>query len=194
MKTLIIRALLLTVLFAAFPISGSAQTADAPKEIEKVIGGYFAAISVRDAAAMRKVLAKEFVGMDTVTEAGKKNARIEILDTANDKKILPPEGNDDLAGFRVSSLRAELSDSNPTAAIASFTISRPLTEKELKNFQEAIDPKNFKAAGVDLPKDYEVQRTRIQKWVSDRNIQLSLLAMLGRQDGKWKIVCMSFPD
>jgi hypothetical protein len=99
-----------------------------------------------------------------------------------------------LAGFRVSSLRAELSDSNPTAAIASFTISRPPTEKELKNFQEAIDPKKFRDAGIDLPKDYEVQRARIQKWVSDQHIQLSLLAMLGRQDGKWKIVCMCFPE
>ena len=193
MKTSLIRTLLLAVLFAAFPNSGSAQATDAAKEIEKVIGDYFAAISVRDAAAMRKVLAKQFVGMDTVTEAGKKSARIEFLDTANDKEMLPPEKNDDMAGFRVSSLRAELSDSNPTAAIASFTISRPLTEKELEGFRRAIDPKTLTDAGVDPPEDYEVERARIQKWVSEEHIQFSLLAMLGRQDGKWKIVCMSFP-
>ncbi len=193
MKTSIIRTLLLAVLFTAFPSPGSAQTAGAAKEIEKVIVDYFAAISARDASALRKVLAKQFVGMDSVTKAGKKSARIEYLDTANDKRILPPKGNDDIVGFRVSSLRAEFSDSNPTAAVASFVITRPLTEKQLEEFRRAIDPKTFTDAGVEPPKGYEVERARIQKWVSEKHIQYSLLAMLGRQDGQWKIVCMSFP-
>lgn len=127
-----------------------------------------------------------------MTKDGKKNARIEYLDTANNRRILPPEGNDDMAGFRVSSVKAEFSDSNPTAAVASFVITRPLTEKQLESFRRAIDPKRF--TGVEPPKDYEVQRARIQKWVSEKRIQFSLLAMLGRQDGQWKIVCMSFPE
>lgn len=191
MKTSLLRTLTVAVLLSAFP--GSAQTTDASKEIEKVIGDYFAAISERDAPAMRKVLAKQLVAMDTVTEAGRKSARIGYLDTANDEQILPPEGNKDMAGFRVSALRAELSDSNPTAAIVSFTISRPLTEKQLEGFRRAIDSKTFTDAGVKPPKDYEAQRARIQKWVSEKHMQFSLLAMLGLQDGEWKIVCMSFP-
>ena len=191
MKTSPFRTLAVAFLLSVFP--GSAQTTDASKEIEKAIGDYFAAISERDTPAMRKVLAKQFVAMDTVTKAGKKNARIGYLDTAADEQILPPEGNKDMAGFRVSALKAELSDSNPTAAIASFTISRPLTEKQLEDFRRAIDPKTFTDAGVTAPKDYEVQRARIQKWVSEKHMQFSLLAMLGQQDGEWKIVCMSFP-
>jgi hypothetical protein len=191
MKTSPLRALTVAFLLSVFP--GSAQTTEPSKEIEKVIGDYFAAISERDTPAMRKVLAKQFVAMDTVTKAGKKSARIGYLDTAADEQILPPEGNKDMAGFSVSALRAELSDSNPTAAIASFTISRPLTEKQLEDFRRAIDPKTFTDAGVTAPKDFEVQRARIQKWVSEKYMQFSLLAMLGKQDGEWKIVCMSFP-
>ena len=194
MKTSIIRILLLAVLFTAFPSSALAQATDESKEIGKVIGDYFAAISVRDASALREVLAKQFVGMDTVKKAGMKSARIEYMDTANDERILPPDGNDDMAGFHVSSLRVELSDSNPTAAIASFTISRPLTEEELEGFRRAIDSKTFKYAGIDPPADFAVERERIQQWVSREQIQFSLFAMLGRQDGKWKIVCMSFPS
>jgi hypothetical protein len=193
MKKSLKPALLLAVLFATFSDPAFAQTTDATKEIEKVIGDYFNAISVRDASALRKVLGTRFVGMDSVTEAGKKNARIEFVDTTNDKEILPPEGNNEMAGFRVSSLRAEFSDSNPTAAIASFMISRPLTGQQLEGFRRAIDPKTFKDAGIDLA-DHEVERARIQKWVSEKHIQFSLLAMLGLQDGNWKIVCMSFPE
>ncbi|MBN9689091.1 MAG: nuclear transport factor 2 family protein [Verrucomicrobia bacterium] len=191
MKTSPLRAFTVVLLLLVFP--GSAQTTDASKEIEKVIGDYFAAISERDTPAMRKVLAKQFVAMDTVTKGGNKSARIGYLDTAADEQILPPEGNKDMAGFRVSALKAEFSDSNPTAAIASFTISRALTEKQLEDFRRAIDPKVFTDAGVTVPKDYEVQRARIQKWVSEKHMQFSLLAMLGQQDGEWKIVCMSFP-
>lgn len=191
MKTSLLRSLAIAVLLATFP--SSAQTTDASKEIEKVIGDYFAAISERDASAVRKVLAKQFVGMGAVTESGRKSARLEYLDTANNKQILPPEGNNDMVGFRVSALRAEISESNPTAAIASFTISRPLTERQLEDFRRVIDPKTLADAGVAPPKDYETQRARIQKWVSEKQMQFSLLAMLGLQDGEWKIVCMSFP-
>lgn len=193
MKKSLKPALLLTVLFATFSNPALSQTTEPAKEIENVIGDYFNAISIRDASALRKVLGKRFVGMDSVTEAGKKNARIAFVDTTNDKEILPPDGNNDMAGFRVSSLRAEFSDSNPTAAIASFIISRPLTEKQLEEFRRTIDPKTFKDAGVDLA-DHKTERARIQKWVSEKSIRFSLLAMLGRQNGQWKIVCMSFPE
>ena len=193
MKTSIISTLTLAALFAAFPNHARAQQTDTATEIEKVIGDFFNAITARDALAVRNVLGKRFVAMDTVTEAGKKNARIEFLDTTNSQKLLPPEGNTDMANLRVSSLKAEFSDSNPTVAIASFVASRPLTRKELEGFRKAIDPKTLTDAGVD-PADSAVERARIGKWVSEKEIRFSLLAMLGRQDGKWKIVCMSFPE
>ena len=193
MKTSIISTLTLAALFAAFPNHGWAQQTDTATEIKKVIGDFFNAITARDALAVRNVLGKRFVAMDTVTEAGKKNARIEFLDTANSQKLLPPEGNTDMANLRVSSLKAEFSDSNPTVAIASFVASRPLTRKELEGFRKAIDPKTLTDAGVD-PADSAVERARIEKWVSEKEIRFSMLAMLGRQDGKWKIVCMSFPE
>ena len=193
MKTSIISTLTLAALFAAFPNHARAQQTDTATEIEKVIGDFFNAITARDALAVRNVLGKRFVAMDTVTEAGEKNARIEFLDTTNSQKLLPPEGNTDMANLRVSSLKAEFSDSNPTVAIASFVASRPLTRKEVEGFRKAIGPKTFTDAGVD-PADSAVERARIQKWVSEEEIRFSMLAMLGRQDGKWKIVCMSFPE
>lgn len=194
MKTTIISTLIIAAVCATFPTLGWAQQTDTV-EIEKVIGDFFNAISARDASAVRNVLGKRFVAMDVVTESGKKNSRIEFLDTANSEKILPPEGNTDMANLRVSSLKAEFSDSNPTVAIASFVASRPLTDKQLEWFRStlAIDPKTLDDSGVD-PAEYEVKRARIKKWVSEKEIQFSMLAMLGRQDGKWKIVCMSFPD
>jgi len=196
MKTSIKSTLILAAFFATSPNLGWAQQADTAKEIEKVIGDFFNAISARDASAVRNVLGKRFVAMDVVTESGKKNSRIEFLDSTNSEKLLPPEGNTDMANLRVSSLKAEFSDSNPTVAIASFVASRPLTQKELEGFRRslAIDPKTFTDDSVADPAVYEVARARIQKWVSEEQIQFSMLAMLGRQDGKWKIVCMSFPE
>jgi len=196
MKTSIKSTLILAAFFATSPNLGWAQQADTAKEIEKVIGDFFNAISARDASAVRSVLGKRFVAMDVVTESGKKNSRIEFLDSTNSEKLLPPEGNTDMANLRVSSLKAEFSDSNPTVAIASFVASRPLTQKELEGFRRslAIDPKTFTDDSGADPAVYEVARARIQKWVSEEQIQFSMLAMLGRQDGKWKIVCMSFPE
>jgi len=39
----------------------------------------------------------------------------------------------------------------------------------------------------------ERQRQAIVKIVSDRAIHNAMFAMLARQKGQWKIVCMSFP-
>jgi hypothetical protein len=196
MKTSITSTLILVAVFLASPILCRAQQTDPTKEIEKVIGDFFSALSARDASAVRNVLGKQFVAMDVVTQAGKKNSRIEFLDTSDDEKVLPPKENNDMAGLRVSSLKAEFSDSNPTVAIASFVASRPLTEKQLEAFTKslAIDPRTFRDNSAVDPAVYEAQRARIEKWVCEKQIQFSMLAMLGRQNGKWKIVCMSFPE
>ncbi len=195
MKTTIISTLLIAAIFSISSNHSWAQQTGTAKEIEKVIEDFFNAISARDVSGVRNVLGKRFVAMDVVTESGKKNSRIEVLDTANSEKILPPEGNTDMANLRVSSLKAEFSDSNPTVAISSFVASRPLTETELEGLRStlAIDPKKLDDLGVD-PAFSTVRRARIKKWVSEKKFQVSMFAMLGRQDGKWKIVCMSFPE
>lgn len=192
MKTSLIPHLVFAAIVFTCPNLGYAQPTDAAKEIEKVIADFFNAISNRDASAVRQVLGDRFVGMDVVTEAGNKNARIEFVDTAEDKKLLPPEGNDDMVGLRVSSLNAQFSDSNPTVAIASFLASRPLTEKQLERFRKGLESLK------DLPEDRtanEADRVRIiEKIVAERQIQFSMLAMLGRRNGEWKIICMAFPE
>lgn len=180
-------------LFVVSLSSGLSQPTGAAKAIENVLGDYFRALSARDAAGMTRVLDRQFVAMDAVTERGIKNARIEFIDTTNAVRLLPPEGNSDMSNMTVSSLSVKFSESNPTVAVASFVASRPLTPKESDRFKTALAATATQDAGADRA-DYNAKRAIIQNWVDTGRIQFAMLAMLGRRDGQWRIVCMSFPE
>lgn len=176
-------------------LTGAPQAAT-PTEIELAIQHFFDAVSKRDAAAAREVLVDRFVGIDTVTEAGNRNARIEFVDTAHDARLLPPEGNDDMTGLQVSSLNVQFSSSNPCVATASFRASKPLTEEQVAQYKRwlSIDSQSFINDTGLSEEAYRAARERIETMVADGQVHHMFLAMLGRRNGEWKIVCMAFPE
>jgi len=160
-----------------------AQQAKQEKEIEQAIGDYLIAMSARDVKGLQAVLDKRFVAV----EASAKNAKVHFVDTANDKALLPPEGNDDWDkdNIKLSSINATVSVTHPSIAMAAFTLTFPLSDKRVADLEAALKQA---PAELDGP-----QRKAAAKIISDRAIHNAMFAMLGRQDGKWKIVCMSFP-
>jgi hypothetical protein len=178
----ITKGIAVVVIIAALSIAQAART-DATQEIEKVIRDYLKAMSARNIKGLQEVLDKRFVAV----EAAAMNARVHLMDTANGKALLPPEGNDDWDKdkLKLSSIKAEISASHPSVAVASFTLTFPLTNKRVTELEAAL-----KQAPAEFD---EAQKQAAAKIISDRAIHNSMFAMLARQDGKWKIVCMSFP-
>lgn len=168
--------------------TGSAQSTH-PKDaaIKKVLQTYFDAMSDRDTDVLPSTVSERFLAMDVITLAGNKEARIQLLDTKQLEKMLPPEGNDDMQGMQVTSLKVLYSNSNPTAAVASFLAERPLSETHLERFKQALSRFEPNEAN-------QAVRDQLQKMITDGKIHLSMLAMLGKQNGQWKIVAMSFPE
>jgi hypothetical protein len=162
---------------------GRAQEADAKNEIEKAIRDYLAAMSARDVDGLRTVLDKRF----TIVEAAQNHAKVHLIDAGNSKALLPPEGNDDWDKdqVRLSAIKAEISASHPSVAMVSFTLTFPLSDERVAAFEGLLrqKPGEFDAA----------RRKAVARIVADRAIHNSMFAMLARQDGIWKIVCLSLP-
>lgn len=190
MKTFTLQLAIAAALLAPFNLVPAQQPDSSEQAVGEVIEHYFDAVTNRDAPALRKVLGKKFVVMHAITEAGNKNAHVEFVDTADDSKLLPPEGNDDMHGLQVTSMEVQFSDSNSTAAIASFVVSRSLTKSEMVHFQTLLQ--HLKATSENRTEP-DVDQVRIERMLADEQMRYSMLAMLGRQAGEWKIVCMSFP-
>ena len=91
MKTPILSALIVATVVSATPSRGWSQPAEMGKAIEKTLGQFFAAVTARDADAIRAVIDKQFVGMDVVTVAGMKSARIEYVSATDNQKLPPPK-------------------------------------------------------------------------------------------------------
>lgn len=162
---------------------GHAQESDATGGVEQTIRDYLAAMSARDVEGLRAVLDKRF-GM---IEASDKNAKVHFVDTDNSKELLPPEGNDDWDKdkIKLSSIKTEVSATHPSVAMASFTLTFPLSDKKIASLETVL-----KLAPAELD---AVRKKALERMVADRAIHNSMFAMLARQSGRWKIVCMSFP-
>jgi len=178
MKTLLAIAIITAGLNIAWP-----QELAATKEIERTLRDYLSSMSTRDVQGLRAVLDKRFVAV----EAGREKAGTQVVDTGNPKEMLPPEGNDDWQPNRMklSSVKAEISATHPSVAMASFILTQPLSEKRIADFQTALK---------DQPDRFdEVERKALAKLIADHAVKNAMFAMLARADGKWKIVAMSFP-
>ena len=110
------------------------KESDASKEIETTIRQYFTSMSKRDAVNMRAVLATKFVAI----EAANPDANIEVIDIFSDKKILPPQGNNDWNNIEISDAKAKLSATNASIAIASFDLVFPQDERKIAQYKNII--------------------------------------------------------
>jgi len=172
-------ALVATVLTAF--VAAEARGLDATVDIENTINGYFRAMSQRDAKGISEVVDKSFVAV----EAGGKSARTQVVNTTDPKRLLPPAGNDDWTNVKVSSLKANISATDPTLATASFDLIFPLSENQRGDFQKALNDNR-----VPLK---ESQRKAIAKVIANKAFHHTMFAMLARDNGKWKIVCLTLP-
>lgn len=157
-----------------------AQEADAGKEIETSLGTYFASVSARDVGGVRAVLASTFSAVEA-----RESAVIHAVNTANDEEIIPVEGNG-IAGLKFAFIKAEVSKTDPSVAVASFRLTLPQTEEQLASIKAAL-------ATTSASKWSEKVKLRLQQTLADKAMHFDMFAMLARQDGKWKILCMSFP-
>ena len=160
-----------------------AQQVEMTAEIEKTLRDYLTAMSSRDVEGLRSVMDKRLA----VIEAGRTNAKVGFLDTSNGKELLPPEGNHDWDKdkIRLASVKVEISATHSSVAMASFTLSFPLTDKRVADLEALL--KQTPAAFGDQ------QRKAAQQMITDRAIHNAMFAMLALENGRWKIVCMSFP-
>jgi hypothetical protein len=183
MKTFFMCQFIAVLLIATTLGVGHAQETEATKEIGMAIRDYLMAMSTRDIQGVRAVLAAQF----TAVEAADSTARIHLVDTASGKGLLPPEGNRDWDKdkIKLSSVKAEVSATHPSVAIASFTLSALLSDKQVAALEAALKlpPEEFD----------ESRRKTASKLIGDRAVHSAMFAMLAKAEGKWRIVCMSFP-
>ncbi len=150
-----------------------------PKEVETTLRRYFTAMSARDLEALRSVLDKRFVAI----KATRQNAQSYVVDTANPQNIVPK--NDDWNDIRVDEVKIELSATHPTVASATFKLVRPMDAQRVAGMETALKEN---AASFN-----EGERKLIARMIADRASLGSGFAMLARQDGRWKIVSLTFP-
>lgn len=80
---------------------------------------------------------------------------------------------------------AKTSATHASVAIASFTLSFPLDKRAITQYEALLKSKQ--------PQLNEAQRKALTKSVEEGAIANSMFAMLAKQRGKWKIICMSLP-
>jgi hypothetical protein len=160
-------------------ITASAQPADATRDIDATLRRYFTAMAERDTDGLRSVLHKQFI----LIEAKPDSARPHLVDTRGADKLLPPEGNQDWRtnNMKIASVAIEVSNTHPSVAMASIVVSRPLDDKTVASMEDAL--KQLDGA----------KRATMAKQIAARATDRTMLAMLARQAGAWKIVCLSVP-
>jgi len=162
---------------------GHAQETDAAGELEKTIRTYLRAMSTRDVEGLQSVMDKQLVAI----EAAEQKARVQFFDTTSGKELLPPEGNDDWneAKIKLSSFEARISETHPSVAMASFTLTMPMEDQQVARLESLV-----KEMSAELE---EGQKKGLAKLIANRAIHNAMFAMLAKVDGQWKIICMSFP-
>ena len=156
---------------------------DTAREVEGTLRRYFEAMGTRDVPALRSVLDQRFVAI----EADREKARTEVVDTSDPKALLPPEGNDDwdASTLRLSNFRVEVSATHPSVATASFTLSFLLDDERVAQLRKTLDEH---AAGLG-----ETEKAALTRMAADRAVANAMFALLAKRDGRWRIVCLSFP-
>lgn len=183
MKPLFKITCIAAVIVAAALDFSIAQEADLTNEVANTIRDYLAAMSSRDAVRLRSLMEKRLA----VIEADRTNAKIGFIDTSNERELLPPAGNDDWDKdkIKLSSIKSEVSATHPSVAMASFTLTFPLSDERVADIEAALKQ---------MPAEFDEKASKAaQKMIADRAIHNAMFAMLARQSNQWKIVCMSFP-
>ena len=160
----------------------TAEKQTAEKEIEAAIERFFSLMPERDVEGLQAVLYRpHFLGI----EASGQQAQAHLIHTEEPDEILPPEGNDDWDNVRISDVKVRISPTHGSVAMASFTLEAPLDARTIAAYKEML-----KSDAAQLT---EAQKKALSKVVDDGAFKSSMFAMLGRQAGAWRIVCITLP-
>ena len=146
--------------------------------IELMIREFVRCMAKEDNESLRILLHPRFIGV----EAGHPN--VHVFDSTNLEKLSLPR--EDFWGKAiVSEVKSETSSTHPSVATASFVLTVPLAETQIREMLRMLkDPA--------MPPDRH-QRRALEETVKAKQVVASMFAMLGRRNGDWKIICVTLP-
>ena len=152
---------------------GQVQADTAAANVERAIRDFFAAITARDAAGLRRV-ADEKVAL---LEAGRLWARVGSVDIDEVKGLPRPEQGT----IDVSAVKVDVSPTHPSVAVVSFMFNFRSSKEQLAMAEAELKVNPANAV--------------LRKLVADGGVNAAMFAMLAaNQDGIWKVVCISWPS
>lgn len=151
------------------------------KEIETTIREFFGGITSRDIDRIRNSLHENAIILeDSHPNAG----RMDVINTKDESKLLPPIGNDDWEKVELSSFEIQHKLKSSVATMT-FILKTPLTENEVNSLQIVL-----KSPPAPLTNEEKKKCERIFK---SKTMETTLHAMLAKKKGSWKIACLSMP-
>lgn len=178
---LIISLLATSVLAHPIWADPTSATHSDSKEIESTIREFFGGVKGRDIDRVRNSLHENAIILeDSHPNAG----RIDVINTKDESKLLPPIGNDNWEKIELSSFDIQHKLKSSVATMT-FILKTPLTENELTGLQIVL-----KSPPAPLTDEEKEKWERI---IKSKTMETTLHAMLAKKKGSWKIVCLSMP-
>jgi hypothetical protein len=100
-------------------VTAPAQNVSGTGEVKQAIRQFFKAMATRDLDRLRDVVDVPF----TIVKAGRDSAKTYALDASKESELLPR--NDDWENIQISSIKTQVSSTNPSVAVASFALVQP---------------------------------------------------------------------
>lgn len=150
-------------------------------QVENALRTYYQAMTKRDAQTLRTVLDPAVV----MIEAGPAAAKLHRVDLANEKELLPPDGNDDWDDIQIKDVKVAIAPPLLSVAQATLTLATPATDKQVAQWETLL-----KESGERLSL---AERDTIKTRIAERAISFEIFATLAKREGDWRIVCLSVP-
>lgn len=134
-------------------------------------------MATRDVESLRTVVEPGFM----VVEAA--HPDVHMLNTSDLEKLRLTQREADWENAKVSDVKSETSSTHPSIASASFMLTVPLADAQVSQMQRML-------RDSEMPLD-KYQRHAIKEAITAKQITASMFAMLGKRNGKWKIMCIT---
>lgn len=181
MRNLIVPVVLMVsvaVLVIATTFAQTDVNLNAESQIEQNVRLLFDSIRQRNVDDVRRLLSSKLIAI----ESGD-SANVGVIDTKDANQLLPPPGNNDWNAISLSNFIVQLSETDPSVGMVAFRLSRKLDVDSVRRIQSLLDAN-------ELP---DSDRIRLQRQITMGAKEHDLFAMVARQDGTWRIACISLP-
>lgn len=168
-----VAVLVIATTFAQTDVNPNAES-----KIEQNVQLLFDSIRQRNVDEVRQLLSPKLIAI----ESGD-SATVGVIDTKDANQLLPPPGNDDWNAISLSNFVVHISETDPSVGTVAFRLSRKLDVASVKRIQSLIDTNELPAS----------DRIRLQRQITVGASEHDLFAMVARQDGTWRIACISLP-